>query len=177
VSEVEKAMKPSVLRSLTERDTVLILETKRKNLDELSEDQLVALHSRVQRARTRHVTNYRRAGAAAVPETGTRSLARSGNQLNRDRAEAFETALARVSKRLAAVAKQSADSLRKERLSAAKAGKGTPEIAASAGDGATAAPEDKVSDRRVRTPAKKKEVASNAAAGKRRQARKDSRGK
>lgn len=172
-------MKQSVLRSLSERDTVLMLETKRKNLETLSEDELVALHSRVQRARNRHVTNYRRAGATRVAETGTRGAAREGNQLNRDRAEAFEDALARVSKRLAVVAKRSADELRKERLAAAKAAKGTPEGATAAGssNAGTSRAARRNSDRRVKTPAKKKEVASRAATGARKQARKDNRGK
>jgi hypothetical protein len=172
-------MKKSVLRSLSERDTVLMLETRRSSLESLSEDELVALHSRVQRARNRHVTNYRRAGAAAVTDTGTRGAARDGNQLNRDRAEAFEDGLSRVSKRLATVARASADQLRKERLAAAKAAKKHPDAAASTTPkppGTTAAG-GRVADRRVTSPAKKKEVASRAAAGARKQARKDGRRK
>jgi hypothetical protein len=174
-------MKKSVLRSLSERDTVLMLETRRSNLDTLSEDELVALHSRVQRARNRHVTNYRRAGAAGVTDTGTRGAAREGNQLNRDRAEAFEDGLSRVSKRLAAVARASADQLRKERLAAAKAAKKQPQPAPAAPAEGTAGPTTaggrRVADRRVTSPAKKKEVASRAATGARKQARKDGRGK
>lgn len=170
-------MKQSVVRSLSERDTVLLLETKRKNLETLNEDDLVALHTRVQRARNRLVSTYRRAGAARVTETGTRGAARAGNQVNRDRAEVFEDALARVSKRLAAVAKQSAHDLRKERLAAAKAGKGTPEVAVAEPAGAGGSDPARKADRRVTTPVKKKEVAGRAAAGARKQARKDNRGK
>ena len=170
-------MKHSVLRSLSERDTVLMLETKRKNLETLSEDDLIALHARIRVARNRHVTNYRRAGAAGVAQTGTRGAAREGNQLNRDRSEAFEDALARVSKRLAVLARKSSDRLRKERLAAAKAAKGTPEVAGGSSGSPGTADADRKDDRRITTPAKKKRVASSAAAGARRQARKDNRGK
>ena len=169
-------MNQSVVRSLSERDTVLMLETKRKNLETLTEDELVALHSRVQRARNRLVSTYRRAGAVRVAETGIRGAARAGNQVNRDRAEVFEQALARVSKRLAVVARKSAEGLRKERLAAAKAAKSNP-----VGTEAPAAPgksdPSRKADGRITTPVKKREVASRAATGARKQARKDNRGK
>jgi hypothetical protein len=89
----------------------------------------------------------------------------------------FEDALARVSKRLAAVAKQSAHDLRKERLAAAKAGAGTPEVAVAEPAGSGNPKPIQNADRRVTTPAKQKEVAGRAAAGARTQARKDNRGK
>ena len=167
-------MKQSVLRSLTEADTVLVLQTTRKNLDTLDEDQLAALHARVLRARNKHVSVYRRGAAARVETTGTRGGARPGNQANRDRIEVFEDALSRVSKRLAAVARASADALRNERIAAAKEATGTPVIVA---DGPSAAPKaagSKVVDRSVRTPIKKKQVAGAAAVGARKQAKKDS---
>ena len=171
-------MKQSVVRSLSERDTVLMLETKRKNLETLTEDELVALHSRVQRARNRLVSNYRRAGAVRVTETGIRGAARAGNQVNRDRSEVFEHALARVSKRLSVVARKSADDLRKERLAAAKAAKGTPRASPQTRPPDPASPMPaRSADRRITTPVKKREVASRAATGARKQARKDNRGK
>jgi hypothetical protein len=170
-------MKQSVVRSLSERDTVLMLETKRKNLETLTEDELVALHSRVQRARNRLVSTYRRAGAVRVTEAGIRGAARAGNQVNRDRAEVFEHALARVSKRLSVVARKSADDLRKERLAAAKATKGSPGVAADSPAGPGKSDPARSADGRITTPVKKREVASRAATGARKQARKDNRGR
>ncbi len=169
-------MKQSVLRSLTEKDTVLILETKRKNLESLDEDALVDLHNRVRRARNKHSKNYRRGAADRVAATGTRGGARPSNQRNRDRAEVFEDALARVSKRLATVARRSATALRVERLATAAAATGDPRSRPkSAKGGDTRRPADRKADRRPKTPARKKRVASGAAAGARRQARRDSR--
>lgn len=168
-------MKQSVLRSLSEKDTVLMLETKRKNMEALDEDALVELHRRVQRARTKHVKNYRRDAAGRVAKTGTRGGARPANQRNRDRAEAFEDALGRVSRRLATVARQSANALRNERLAAAR----KPAHASadpSGGQGKnTRKPVERIDDRRPTTPARKKRVASATATGARRQARRDSR--
>ena len=169
-------MKQSVLRSLSEKDTVLVLETKRKNLETLDEDALVELHDRVRRARNKHSKNYRRSAADRVVSTGSRGGAGKTNQRNRDRAEVFEDALARVSRLLASVARRSATALREERLAAA------------AGPGATAqgrpsvrkakdskGPADRNADRRPKTPARRKRAASSAAAGARRQAKRDNR--
>ena len=167
-------MKQSVLRSLSEKDTVLWLETERKNLDLLDEDGLAELHQRVQRARRKHVTNYRRAGADRVKKTGTRGGAGRTNQHNRDRAEAWENALARVSRRLAAAARASAAMLRAQRLAAARKHRAAPPPADQT-PGGTGAPADRLDDRRPFTPARKKRVAGSAAAGNRRQAKKDNR--
>lgn len=168
-------MKQSVLRSLSAKDTVLVLETKRKNLDSLDEDALVELHARVQRARNKHVKNYRRGAADRVVKTGTRGGARPANQRDRDRAEALEDALARVSRRLATVARQSATALRAERLAAASTAGGAPGGRSGGPAKGVNRPSDRGADRRPKTPARKKRAASSAAAGARRQARKDSR--
>ncbi len=169
-------MKQSVLRSLTEKDTVLILETKRKNLETLDEDALVDLHSRVRRARNKHSKNYRRGAAERVESTGTRGGARPSNRRNRDRAEVFEDALARVSKRLAVVARRSATALRVERLAAAADATGHRSHRTTAAKGGDARrPADRKADRRPKTPARAKRAASSAAAGARRQAKRDSR--
>jgi len=167
-------MKQSVLRSLSEKDTVLVLETKQKNLDGLDEDALIALHQRVRRARNRNVKNYRRDAAGRVAGTGSRGGARPGNQRNRDRAEALEDALSRVSRQLGRQARRSADALREERLAAARGVKGSGP--ARGGKGSPAgSPAGRADDRRPKTPARKKRAASSAAAGARRQARKDNR--
>ncbi len=167
-------MKQSVLRSLSEKDTVLLLETKRKNTDTLGEDGLVELHQRVQRARNKHVKNYRRAGAGRVDKTGSRGGAAHTNQKNRDRAEVFEDALARVSRKLAVAARVSADKLRAERLAAARKHR-SPGPTTGDDSGGGKGPADRHDDRRPFTPARKKRAAGTAAAGNRRQARKDNR--
>lgn len=165
-------MKKSVLWSLTEKDRALLMETRPKDLDELDEDGLVALHTRVQRTRTKHVKNYRRSAADRVTSTGTRGGARPGNQAHRDRAEAFEDALARVSRRLAKVARQSANALRDERIAAARKTGGASKAAERKPAGR---PADRLNDRRDTSPARQKRVASTTAVGARRQARKDNR--
>jgi hypothetical protein len=59
---------------MTETERRLVSETEREALVELDEDALLELHSRVRRARTKYVKNYRR-GASAVTAalTATRS--------------------------------------------------------------------------------------------------------
>ncbi len=184
-------MKQSVLRSLSEKDTVLFLETKRKNLETLDEEALVDLHDRVRRARNKHSKNYRRGAAERVVATGTRGGAGKANRRNRDRAEAFEDALARVSTRLATVARRSATALRVERLTAAANVGGDPRGRRAKGQGSAGkgsagkgsagkgknrkGPADRNADRRPRTPAREKRAASSAAAGARRQAKRDNR--
>ena len=63
------------------------------------------------------------------------------------------------------LARKSSDRLRKERLAAAKAAKGTPEVAGRLFGVAGTADADRKDDGRITTPAKKKRVASSAAAG------------
>ena len=61
-----------------------------------------------------------------VAELGGRGFAGSKNQRNRDKAEVFELALARVSRRVSVVAGQAADDLRSGRLEAARSGGSGP---------------------------------------------------
>jgi hypothetical protein len=168
-------MNKAILGSLSEDDTVLVMQTERARLADLDEDALVELHTRVRRARNKYVKLYRRQASARVAEKGGRGKARPANRRNADRAEVFETALARVSRRLGIVARRSATALRDERIAAAqsvrsgsKAPKAGPPHRAGSRGRATA-------DRRVSTPAAKKRVSTSAAAGARRQAKKDKR--
>jgi hypothetical protein len=86
---------------------------------------LLELHSRVRRARTKYVKNYRRAASARVAEDAARGVAYPKNQRDRDKAEVFELALARVSRRVEVMAKRAAAELRAQRLEAARAAKAT----------------------------------------------------
>ena len=115
-------MKKAIYNTLTEAEKLLVAETSRDAMAELDEDQLLELLTRVRRARTKYVKLYRRRASAQVPESGGRGFAHPINQRNRDKAEVFERALARVSRRLQAAAKQAADELRTERLEAARSG-------------------------------------------------------
>ncbi len=166
-------MKKSVLRSLSEKDQSLLRETRPAELKALDEEELLALHARVRRARTKHLKNYRRSAAERVARTGSRGGARGMNQKHRDRTEALEDALARVSRRVAKAARDSATALREERLAAARGSGGAP--ATSSGTNRVATPADRNDDRRDTSPVRRKRVASSAAAGARRQARKDNR--
>jgi hypothetical protein len=96
------------------------------------------------------------------------------------KAEAFEEALARVSRRVAALARQAAAELRAERLAAARAAKqgrgpdAGPAVPA-AGQPVPAVTGEPNGDRALRSPASAKRRASTRAMGARQQAKRDSR--
>lgn len=166
----------SLERSLTETEWLLLAETKRAALADLDEDELLALHSRIRRSRTKYVTQYRRGASARVAEVGGRGAARPKNRRASDKAEAFEKALARVSTALAAAARASAAELRTQRLAAArdKGGTGPDGVV---DDVVAASPKAKGKGRAASTrpPIARKNVASTKASGARRQAKRDSR--
>ena len=114
-------MNRTITNSLTEAELALVRETDRDRLAGLDEDALADLHDRIRRARTKHVTIYRRTGAATVGAKGGRGVAKERNARNAAKAEVFEDALARVSRALAAAARSSATMLRAERVAAARA--------------------------------------------------------
>lgn len=166
---------------LAERDKQLVLETEPRALRALDEDELIDLHARVRRARTKHATNYRRGAAGQVGKDRSRGAASKKNRRDAARAEVFEDALARVSRRLAVVARAAADELREERLAtargerAAKKASGTGKKAAPSGKGKGAPKAAKRAPAPKERPASKKARASSTAKGKRRQAKRDAR--
>jgi hypothetical protein len=167
-------MKQALLNSLTEKERNLIAETEPDALAGLDEDASLELHDRIRRARTKYVKLYRRQASAGVVAHGGRGFSYPKNQRDRDKAEVFEVALARVSKRVEVVAKQAAADLRAERLAKARAGRGTGP--ASGPDPASEGVPDSRSLRRpVKTTGGLKKDASTRAMGARRQARRDSR--
>jgi len=95
--------------------------TEREAMATLDEDGVSELHNRIRRARNKYTGQYRRGASARVTEAGGRGKARPANARNAARAEVFEEALNRVSRRLAALSRQSVADLRAERLAAAKA--------------------------------------------------------
>lgn len=114
-------MNASLLAVLNDAERLLVAETERDSLTALDEDAAIELETRIRRARNKYVGQYRRAASARVPERGGRGIARPENRQARTKAEAFEEALSRVSRRVAVLARQSAAQLRTERLTAARA--------------------------------------------------------
>lgn len=116
-------MQKSQLAVLTDQERMTILETFPDALAELDEDAVSDLHRRIRKARNKYSGIYRRGGAGKVKGAGGRGKAYGKNQRARDKAEIFEDALARVSERLAVLARQAAEDLKQERLAAARAAK------------------------------------------------------
>jgi hypothetical protein len=167
---------------LSERDKQLVLETEPRALRALDEDGLIELHARVRRARTKHATNYRRAASEQVGKDRARGAASKKSRRDAARAEVFEDALARVSRRLAAAARASADELRAERIATARGErssgskeKGKAKGSSGKGKVSATAREAKRGPAAKDRPSSKKARASTTAKGKRRQAKRDAR--
>lgn len=153
-----------------ELDLIREIEPKRMNM--LDEDELLALHKRVRRARNKHSKNYRRRAAAGVAEEGARGNARPRHGKASQRAEVFEEALSRVSLRLAAVAQEAHEALKAERLERARTGKSSgPGTSASPSAGGVGPGRDAAHQT---SPGQRKVQASSQAANAKRQAKRDS---
>ncbi|NUR08135.1 MAG: hypothetical protein HOQ45_14145 [Nocardioidaceae bacterium] len=164
-------MNQALFSSLTDTERLFVAETSPDALAALDEDQVLDLHTRARRLRDKYVKNYRRAAAGAVATRGGRGLSYEKNQRDRGKAEIFETALARVSRRLGTLAARSAAELKTERLAAARSDGSGPAVAA-----APPAPEPASRPRGVRkTTGGVKKDASTRSMGSRRQAKRDSR--
>ncbi len=173
-------MNASLLAVLNDAERLLVAQTERAELAKLDEDGAIELEGRIRRARNKYVGQYRRAASAAVPEHGGRGRARPENKRAAMKAEAFEEALARVSRRVASLAREAAAGLRAERLAASRAarqgrGPGTGGAAAPAVRRGPVVTGEATGDRALHSPATAKRRASTRAAGARRQAKRDSR--
>ena len=172
-------MNATLLAALNDAERLLVAQTERAELAALDEDAAIDLEARIRRARNKYVGQYRRGASARVAERGARGQAAPENQQAALKAEAFEEALARVSRRVAALARQSAAALRAERLAAARAaraarGPGAQEAAPAAGRKGPAVTAAGAGDRALHSPVSKKQRASTRAAGARQQAKRDS---
>jgi hypothetical protein len=167
-------MNQKLLSMLNDAEQELVREVEPERLDALDEDGLLDLHTRIRRARTKYTKLYRRRAAAQVGADASRGRASAVNNAPRTKAEIFEDALAVVSRRLAAVAKQSAADLRAERLAAAR-GETVPGRSTAASGPAKRVATKRGGDGALRSPVREKANASTRAAGKRRQAERDSR--
>jgi hypothetical protein len=173
-------MNASLLAVLNDAERLLVAQTERAELAALDEDAAIDLETRIRRARNKYVGQYRRAASARVIEHGGRGTARAENKRAAMKAEAFEEALARVSRRVATLARQAAAALRAERLAAARAaraarGPGAQEAAPATGRKGPAVTAAGAGDRALHSPVSKKQRASTRAAGARQQAKRDSR--
>jgi hypothetical protein len=176
-------MNASLLAALNDAERLLVAETDRDNLTALDEDAAIELETRIRRARNKYVGQYRRGASTRVADRGGRGIARPENTLARTKAEAFEEALSRVSRRVAVLARQSAAQLRTERLAAARAAKqgrgpaarSAPAAQDGAVPGQAGAGTADAAARALRSPRTEKQRAGTLATGARRQAKKDSR--
>ena len=169
-----------LLAVLNDAERLLIALTERAELAALDEDAAIELEARIRRARNKYVSQYRRGASVAVLEHGGRGRAAPENTRGAMKAEAFEEALSRVSRRVAVLARQSAAELRAERLAAARAARQghRPDAVVAAPAGGRTGPaltEEPIGDRALRSPASERQRASTRAQGARRQAKRDSR--
>lgn len=164
----------ALINSLTEAELVVVRETDREAMAGLDEDALLDLHQRIRRERNKYQGQYRRQARARVGEVGGRGAAHGRNQRARDKAELFEGALARVSTAVAKAARASAAELRAERMVAAREARAAaPPRSAPQPRAATPKPSQK--PRPTKTTGRQLHDASVTSAGRRRQARRDSR--
>lgn len=161
--------------ALSDSDFQLVQSTSLGELRALDEDALLDLHTRVRRARNKHVGIYRRRGAARVQRKGARGAVREANQRNALRVEIFEDALSRVSRQLGVAARQASRELKEERLALAKTE--SPAKAAAPAKAARKTPAKKrvLSDKTRKNPGRIKREAGTKATGARRQAKRDAR--
>lgn len=166
-------MDQAVFNSMTSAEQRLVAETSREAMAALDEEELLALHSRIRRARSKYVSIYRRNARGAVVKRGGRGFSYPKNQRDRDKAEVFEAALASVSKEVGVHAARAAAELKAARLAAARSGSSGPKSPVPR----AASPKRAASRARgaKKTTGGLKKDASSRAAGARRQAKRDSR--
>ena len=173
-------MDASLIAVLSDAERLLVAQTEAAELATLDEDAAIELETRIRRARNKYISQYRRGASARVAEQGGRGKARPENKRAALKAEAFEEALSRVSRRVAVLARQVAAKLRAERLKAARAGKQGqgPRAQGAAPDASRKEPTataEPTGGRALRTPDSEKRRASTRALGDRRQAKRDNR--
>lgn len=168
----EAEMNQGLLNSLTDSERLLVAESERDALKGLDEDELLDLHQRVRRIRTKYVKNYRRSASTAVAQAGGRGMSYPRNQRDRDKAELFESVLAKVSREVAAAASRASMQLRSERLDAARSAKSAAPVTRAV---APPKPAAVTRPRATKTTGGLKKDASTQAMAARRQAKRDSR--
>jgi len=112
------AMDNAVWGMLNDAEQALLRQVEPRRLEELDEDALGELHSRIRRARNKYSKLYRRRAAAEVDTASARAKAHERHARTATKAEAFEEALADVSRALAQAADASAAEIKAARLAA-----------------------------------------------------------
>jgi hypothetical protein len=160
------------LRSmLNETEQALLRSAEPRELKQLDEDELAALHDRIRRARNKYSKLYRRRASEQVTSDRSRGRASAANARAARKAEGFEDALARVSQRLAQVAAAAAEELKAQRLAAARR---TP-VPTTTTKARKSTGRSTSAKSAARTPASEKQRASTKASNKRNQAARDRR--
>jgi hypothetical protein len=170
-------MNPTELHTLfSAKEQTLLVATEVARLKDLTEDELDALLTQVRRERNKYSKLYRRQSSALVGASSSRAGTASSNQRTRRKAEIFEDTLARVARALSVAARASANELKRERLEAASAAKGSPWAAGVAPESTAASNKASTNDRgrtAKSATADPSRRASSTAQGVRRQARRD----
>jgi hypothetical protein len=152
---------------LNESEKALLREAEPRAAARLDEDALLDLHDRIRRARNKYSKLYRRRAQGQVAKDASRGRAHAAHARTAVKAEAFEDALARVSRLVAKAAKAAADELKADRLAAATPSSSRPaRKAAKRPARAKATP----AKQQRRTPIRKRASASDRAATRRKQA-------
>lgn len=112
-------MKPSEMSLFTTAEQALLVETESARLDRLNEDELMALLSRVRRARNKYSDLHRRQGASAVRASGKRYAAKTSNERTLRKAEIFDDAVSRVARYVSRAARANANDVKEARLAMA----------------------------------------------------------
>jgi hypothetical protein len=112
-------MKKLQYKMLSDAEKELVLAARPKQLRKLDEDELLALHKRVRRARNKYAELHRRRSSEQVRKDRARGKASKKHRRTAAKAEVFEEVLAKVSQRLAVEARRSSEALKQERLAAA----------------------------------------------------------
>lgn len=169
-------MDNSVWAMLNEREKELLRLAEKDSIAAMDEDQLADLHDRIRRTRSKYAKLYRRRAAEQVRSDASRKRAHATHARTLVKAEAFEDALARVSRALATAAKKSADELKAQRLAAARAAKSGAPARKTGADGARSKPAGTSTASAPRkTPVSKRASASARATTRRAQAKRGSR--
>lgn len=167
-------MNAALLTHLKADERRLIQRTTPAELAHLDEDEAIELLDTVRRARNKARGQYRRPAARKVSAKAARGVAASGNDKAALSLEAFEEALARVTRRVSVLARESARDLKQERLAAARAS-GTGPVAGPSAAQRIGTARPTAGRSRTRTPSATKNRADLAARGARRQAARDTR--
>jgi len=160
---------------LNESEKALLRVSESAELRELDEDALIELHARVRRARNKYATLYRRRASKTVRRDATRAGAHAQHARTVAKAEIFEGALARVSTALARAARQTAAGLRSERIAAARPTPRTSRRSDQSSPRSGRGAKPPRGSNPQRTPIRERARASNRAATKRAEARRNSR--